>query len=168
VARWDLSARETAGMFRRLALEASGIALELPWPADPPKHGRLELFVRFITSDRRELEARQQLDLTPPGPANALLASSRSGGDIDGDSPATPAASAASDTSTAERSPRSSSLASHWETKPRLLPAAAVARAEPMANAAKNGPAENGADEPSPSARARAARPEWSPYRPSP
>ena len=167
VARWDLSARDVAGTFRRLALGASGITLELPWPAAAPQHGRLELFVRFTTSDRRELEAHQQLELTPPGATDVRQASSQSNGSArdgqggQGGQPMAP-----------------SVLASHWETKPQPLPASAATDAKPLASAAETAAAmtadaptaapsakEPAASQPSTPAHRRAARPEWSPYR---
>ena len=41
--------------------------LELPWPADPPVHGQLYLFVRYTTSDGRKLQAEGPIEIGLPG-----------------------------------------------------------------------------------------------------
>jgi hypothetical protein len=66
VARWDFTAAETAGMFRR---SGSGQAIHLAaaWPADPPAHRKLHLFVRYVTADGRRLEANQPIEVVLPG-----------------------------------------------------------------------------------------------------
>jgi hypothetical protein len=55
VGRWDFTAAETAGMFRRTA-SGDAVHLAMAWPSEPPKHGKLHLFVRYITADGRTLE----------------------------------------------------------------------------------------------------------------
>jgi len=65
VARWDLAAGEIARLFRQTAL-AQGIELEMPWPAGPPAHADLHLFVRYTTSDGRKLEANQPIKIDLP------------------------------------------------------------------------------------------------------
>ena len=57
VARWDFTAAETAAMFRRTGTE-SAIHLTMAWPGDPPAHGKLHLFVRYVTADGRKLGGR--------------------------------------------------------------------------------------------------------------
>jgi hypothetical protein len=46
VARWDFDSRECAEHFKNTAL-GSGAHFALPWPAGPPRHADLRLFVRF-------------------------------------------------------------------------------------------------------------------------
>ncbi len=66
VARWDVSAADAAtalqGGFAR-----EGIWVELPWPAAPPQHGSLKLFVRYTTDDGRQLETQQDIRIRLPG-----------------------------------------------------------------------------------------------------
>ncbi len=66
VARWDFTAAETAARFRR-SVSGGAIHLELPWPADPPVHGQLYLFVRYTTSDGRRLQAEGPIQIGLPG-----------------------------------------------------------------------------------------------------
>ena len=54
-AQWQFDAKEAAKLFRDGDLP--GLHLELPWPGDPPRHDQLHLFVRYTTSDGRQLEA---------------------------------------------------------------------------------------------------------------
>ena len=54
-AQWQFEAKEVAKLFRDGDLP--GIHLELPWPDEPPRHDRLHLFIRYVTSDGRKLEA---------------------------------------------------------------------------------------------------------------
>ena len=56
VARWDFTAAEVASLFRRNG-DSREIHLTTVWSADPPKHNKLHLFVRYITADGRKLEA---------------------------------------------------------------------------------------------------------------
>ena len=56
VARWDFTAAETAHLVRRTGL-GRAIQLDMVWPAAPPVHEQLHLFVRYTTSDGRRLEA---------------------------------------------------------------------------------------------------------------
>jgi len=65
VARWDLTAAETAARFRKAARDG-GMQLELPWPADPPRHSQLYLFVRYTTSDGRNLQAEGPIEIALP------------------------------------------------------------------------------------------------------
>jgi hypothetical protein len=64
VAGWEFSAAEASLLFQRGRI-GRGIYLELPWPAEPPTSRSLELSVRFITSDGRELALRQPLSIEP-------------------------------------------------------------------------------------------------------
>jgi len=64
VAGWEFSAAEAALLFQRGRI-GRGIYLELPWPAEPPTSRSLELSVRFVTVDGRELALRQPLKIEP-------------------------------------------------------------------------------------------------------
>jgi len=66
VARWDFSAAETAGRFHSDAPTA-GIHLQTRWPAAPPLHEKLHLFVRYTTADGRRLEADRPIKVALPG-----------------------------------------------------------------------------------------------------
>jgi hypothetical protein len=81
VARWDLSARQVAGLYRRIP-EGEGFFLRLHWPSAPPIHSRLELYVRYVTRDGRKLEDHCPIDVTLPGhpaakPAGVVATSAR-------------------------------------------------------------------------------------------
>ena len=66
VARWDF---DLSSARQKLANSgaASGIKLELPWPATPPEANKLHLFVRYETADGRKLQTDREIFLTPPG-----------------------------------------------------------------------------------------------------
>ncbi|MCE5302912.1 MAG: hypothetical protein LLF97_07365 [Planctomycetaceae bacterium] len=66
VARWDFTAAETAALFRRSG-ERCAIHLTMAWPGDPPKHDRLQLFVRYETADGRKLQADVPIEVALPG-----------------------------------------------------------------------------------------------------
>lgn len=70
VGRWNFSPAETAALFRR---SGSGCAIHLAmgWAADPPKHNKLDLFVRYVTADGRALEAHQPVEIALPGERTA-------------------------------------------------------------------------------------------------
>ncbi|RMF93902.1 MAG: hypothetical protein D6741_13150 [Planctomycetota bacterium] len=81
IARWDLSRDEV----RRLLVDATnagGIPLRLRWPAEPPVHRALRLYVRYTTDDGRRLQAESPLNVDvveypdPPGMPPAPLATS--------------------------------------------------------------------------------------------
>lgn len=65
VARWDFTAAETASMLRRAGRKTS-ISLGMLWPEGPPVHRELHLFVRYTTSDGRNLEADGPLRIALP------------------------------------------------------------------------------------------------------
>lgn len=65
IARWDLSRQDV----RRAIADtpsAAGIRLRLPWPAEPPVHRSLQLFVRYTTEDGRQLQAQTPLTVNVP------------------------------------------------------------------------------------------------------
>ncbi len=68
VARWDLSAEETASRYRRTS-QGEGFYLELPWPEKPPANSHLHLFVRYTACDGRNLETQREIDLALPNKA---------------------------------------------------------------------------------------------------
>jgi hypothetical protein len=72
VARWDFDRDEITKHFEKTVL-AEGIHLELPWPAAPPQHERLMVFVRLTTPDGATFEASQPIlvDLALNGEAEA-------------------------------------------------------------------------------------------------
>ena len=69
-ARWDFTPAETAALFRRTG-NAAAIHLAMGWPAHPPKHRKLQLFVRYVTADGRKLEANQPIEIALPGDRTA-------------------------------------------------------------------------------------------------
>jgi len=62
VGRWDFTAEQAAAMYRRTP-SGEGIHLEMAWPAAPPVHRRLDLFVRYTTADGRKLEAHHTVNV---------------------------------------------------------------------------------------------------------
>jgi hypothetical protein len=66
VARWDFPAAETAALFRRAGSTAA-IHLTTAWPADPPMHDKLQLFVRYVTADGRKLQADMPIEVALAG-----------------------------------------------------------------------------------------------------
>ena len=62
VARWDFAAAEFPE-----TVTGREVHLEMSWPGDPPIHSRLYLFVRYTTSDGRELQAEGPIQITLPG-----------------------------------------------------------------------------------------------------
>ncbi len=70
VARWDFTAAETAALFRRTG-SARAIHLTTAWPADPPAHNKLHLFVRYVTADGRKLQADGPIEVALPGDKTA-------------------------------------------------------------------------------------------------
>jgi hypothetical protein len=66
VARWDFTAAETAAMFRRTGSNTA-IHLTTTWPADPPVHNKLRLFVRYVTADGRKLQTDAPIKVALPG-----------------------------------------------------------------------------------------------------
>ncbi|MCE5303557.1 MAG: hypothetical protein LLF97_10685 [Planctomycetaceae bacterium] len=66
VARWDFTAAETAALFRQSG-ERCAVHLTMTWPGDPPKHGRLRLFVRYETADGRRLQTDMPIEVALPG-----------------------------------------------------------------------------------------------------
>ncbi len=64
IARWDLHPDEVRSYFVQRG-EASGFLLDLPWPAEPPVHHQLLVFVRYVTADGRRLEAQAELAVHP-------------------------------------------------------------------------------------------------------
>ncbi len=70
VGRWNFSPAETAALFRRSG-SGSAIHLAMGWAGDPPKHNKLDLFVRYVTADGRALEAHQPVEIAMPGDRTA-------------------------------------------------------------------------------------------------
>jgi hypothetical protein len=70
LSRWDFSAAETAAMFRR-AGHSRAIHLTTTWTGDAPKHNKLHLYVRYVTTDGRKLEADQPIEVALAGQRTA-------------------------------------------------------------------------------------------------
>jgi hypothetical protein len=64
VARWDVTAAEAAA--RIDGGPERGIHLRLPWPDRTPAHNKLHLFVRYLTSDGRRLQADGLVEVALP------------------------------------------------------------------------------------------------------
>jgi hypothetical protein len=70
VARWDFTPAETAALFRRTG-SSQAIHLTTVWPADPPTHNKLHLFVRYVTADGRKLQAEKPIEVALAGDKTA-------------------------------------------------------------------------------------------------
>jgi len=66
VARWDFTAAQIARRFRETG-RGRAIQLETSWPAAPPVHNDLHLFVRYTGGDGQHLEADQPIRVALPG-----------------------------------------------------------------------------------------------------
>jgi len=66
VARWDFTAEQVAASYRKGSW-GEGYWLEMLWPAAPPRHEQLQLFVRYQTSDGRKLEGQQPIRVAVAG-----------------------------------------------------------------------------------------------------
>lgn len=66
IARWDFDLSATQQKLQNSSA-ADGIHLELPWPAKPPAHNRLKLFVRYETTDGRKLQTDREIFVALPG-----------------------------------------------------------------------------------------------------
>jgi hypothetical protein len=73
VARWDVTAAESAELFRETSM-GKGVQLELPWPEEPPANRTLMLFVRYSTGEGGKHVADQQIEINPPGSSAPALA----------------------------------------------------------------------------------------------
>jgi hypothetical protein len=60
VARWDFKADEIARLFAKTP-RGEGIQLNLRWPAHPPEHERLVVFVRYTGAEGDQFEASQSI-----------------------------------------------------------------------------------------------------------
>ncbi len=66
LARWEIPANEAQQTLRN-SPTVRGIQLRLPWSATPPQTSRLQLHVRYLTVDNRDLRAERDLFITLPG-----------------------------------------------------------------------------------------------------
>jgi hypothetical protein len=66
VARWDFTAAEAARHLKRTPM-GDGLHFTMPWPHSPPVNRTLTLYVRYTTSDGRQLQAEKQIEIDPPG-----------------------------------------------------------------------------------------------------
>ena len=60
VARWDFKANDIARLIAKTP-RAEGIQLNLRWPARPPEHERLVVFVRYTGAEGEQFEASQSI-----------------------------------------------------------------------------------------------------------
>lgn len=70
VARWDFDFQEAAEHLKRTPL-GDGLHFDLRWPHAPPTHRVLNLYVRYTTADGRRLQVEKQIEVDPPGGADA-------------------------------------------------------------------------------------------------
>ena len=63
VARWDFAADQVAAWFQQ-SPAGGGLHLELEWPADRPRTHRMNLYVRFITAEGKELRLEYPLEVS--------------------------------------------------------------------------------------------------------
>jgi hypothetical protein len=88
VAVWRLEPEEAKRCLRRSPPER-GIRWQTPWPDGLPEYGKLDLFVRFETTDGRKLETvHQEILITPPGEFSQRWTPRR--GERDGDAARAP------------------------------------------------------------------------------
>lgn len=67
LARWEIDANEAQRLLKNTAA-VRGIELKLTWPdKKPPETNHVELHVRYLTVDHRDLRAQQDLFLSLPG-----------------------------------------------------------------------------------------------------
>ncbi len=162
LARWDLTAEDMATSYCRMP-EGEGFCLALPWPAAPPVHSRLQLFVRYTTRDGRNLEASRPIDVAVPGQVAARRASG----------PILEEASAGPRSLWQQKPPDEKGEKPSGQTpqdaarlardaRPPDSPAAAEA---PKAAARPTPAISDAASTPAPQSKTRPARPIWSPYR---
>jgi hypothetical protein len=64
-ARWDLDSTQVDQQMRK-SDNSRGIQLKLPWPERPPQDRRLQVVVRYVTADGRQLESASALPLGVP------------------------------------------------------------------------------------------------------
>lgn len=66
VARWDLSKNDVAQRILDARPER-GVKVQLKWPKERPQHGKLKMFVRYRTTDGRQVEATSDVFISLPG-----------------------------------------------------------------------------------------------------
>lgn len=68
VARWDFTADEIAAGLRQ---GGRAIRLQMPWPAEPPQHDLLYVFVRYTARDGRQLQTDGAIEINRSGQPTA-------------------------------------------------------------------------------------------------
>ncbi len=66
LARWDFESDELCGYWRKSPL-AEGYVFELPWPANVPQGGQLQLWARLITDSGQKYLTHLDIDVQPGG-----------------------------------------------------------------------------------------------------
>jgi hypothetical protein len=142
-------------MFRAVA-GVEGVYLQMRWPAGPPKHNALEVYVRLVAGDGRKLETHRSVAMDLPARSSRQWAST---------------AAAARDA--VAPPPRNTAKPDGWQQlPPSAMPGPAPLAAEPGAAPAPlivgpqleppAAPAKKAAAKP---AESKAELPVWSPYR---
>jgi hypothetical protein len=70
VARWDFTAEEAAEHLKRTPL-GDGLHFDLRWPHGAPVNRMLNLYVRYKTSEGKQLQVEKQIEVNPPGSTGA-------------------------------------------------------------------------------------------------
>jgi hypothetical protein len=146
VARWDFAAEEVPGHYQRTPL-GEGLRFQLAWPADPPQHSQVQLFVRYTAADGTKVNADAPIDVrSPANPAREdREAKNRSSSD------------------SASRTQRERTPSSRLKSS-RVSAAPGGSSDESDRPAASNKNARASADA-SPRQSSRKNKPEWKPYR---
>ena len=66
VGRWDFTAAQTTKRLRSIG-GSRGMQLNALWPAAPPSHGKLHVFVRYTTADGKRFETDQPIEVALAG-----------------------------------------------------------------------------------------------------
>lgn len=67
VARWEFTAEEAARRVKKGNGRERGLSFKLPWPAGPPKHSKLHVFVRMESDEGKVFEADSEFYVILPG-----------------------------------------------------------------------------------------------------
>lgn len=153
VARWDFDPTATREKLQRVS-SARGIHLRLPWPADPPKTNKLQLFVRYETADGRKLQAEREINITLPGQYSHRWTPRPP------DRPRRTPEQLAKQTETAHQ-PQPTPAAEPTPAAPSTTAQAPAQSPTPATTAASNAPADKSAAP----TQAKRNVPTWSPYR---
>ncbi len=150
VARWDFAAEEVPGHYQRTPL-GEGLRFQLAWPADPPKHSQVQLFVRYTTADGTKINADVPIDVRSPADAGREDREARNRSSDDSASRAL-----------RDRTPSSRLKSSRASAAPDSLSNESASNLDAPAASNKNSRA---AADDSPRQSSRRNRPQWKPFR---